>query len=117
MGGLEHSLQVGRISLSEGQLLGERSKRHSPGYHSFLAGDLEESVEPPGDWIGEGEIVHSGKRDGMAGRDIRADKWSNRDVGVTRFRRSQNRKQCELLALGQSAPGDGDRGEYGKASF
>ena len=117
MSGLEHSLQVRRISLSERQLLGEGCEWYSPGHHSFFAGDFEKSVEPAGDWVGEGEIVDSGKRDSVTRGNVRTDKRSNRDVGVTGLRCRQDGKQRELLAFGQPAPRDGDRGEYGEASF
>jgi hypothetical protein len=80
---LEHSLQVGRVSLGQRKLFSKQRKRDSPGNHSFFSRDFEQSVKSARDRIGEGEIVHDRESDRMTSGDVRANQGSDRHSGVT----------------------------------
>jgi len=53
MGGLEHSLQMRRISLGQRELVGKRGKGYSPGHHPFFSRDFEQAVKSSGYGIGQ----------------------------------------------------------------
>src|SRR3954463_13170046 len=107
MSGLEHSLQMGRVALSQRQLLGERSERYSPGYHAFFSRNLEEAVEPSGNGVGQRQVVHRGQRDSVSRGNVGANDGADGDSGIAGLGSRQNRKESELFTLGHSSPGNG----------
>ena len=62
MGRLEDSLQMGRISLRERQLLAESVERDAPGEDAPGPGDLDQPVQAPGDRGRQGQVARHAQR-------------------------------------------------------
>ena len=114
MGGLQHPLQVRRIALGQGELLGEAFQRYLPRAPRIDARHLEDSVQAPGHGGRQLLVPCRGERDGEARCQVRADLRRQGDVCVARFVVGERAEQRQLVAVGEASPINGNRRQHGE---
>ncbi len=80
---------MGRVALGQRELFGKRSERHSPGNYAFFSGHLEQTIEAPGNGVGEGEVVDRRESDRVPCLNVGTDNGTDGDAGIAGFRGSE----------------------------
>src|SRR5262249_30692147 len=104
MGGLEHSLEMGRIPLYQWELIAEAVQRHAPGQRAAGPGDLEETVKPASHGGGKGQVSRHVERCGVARREVLPKDRGQDNPRFARLGGYDSREQSELITFRGSAP-------------